>query len=148
MMASVTPNDWRGLMVISRRVRPFSATRALGRVPVRGRRRVPKPAARIMAFMAGTSEEWVASGEYPEKTEAEHLPRERRGHREERESFAEVLKAEMAEDYFHAGPGAEAFGELLGKKDGAVLAAGAAEADHQIFEAAGLVGGDGGVDEA
>jgi hypothetical protein len=29
-----------------------------------------------------------------------------------------------------------------------VLAAGAAEADHEIFEAAGLVGGDGGIDEA
>jgi len=34
--------------------------------------------------------------------------------------------------------GAEAFGELFGKKDGTVLAAGAAERDHEAFEATGL----------
>src|SRR5260370_40161825 len=37
--------------VISSRVRPESSTRALGRVSVRGFRRVPRPAARIMAFI-------------------------------------------------------------------------------------------------
>src|SRR5882762_7205307 len=42
---------------------------------------------------------------------------------------------------------AKAFGELFGKKDGAVLAAGAAERDHEAFEAAGLVVGDARVDE-
>jgi hypothetical protein len=31
------------------------STRALGRVSVRGRRRVPRPAARIMAFMGKDS---------------------------------------------------------------------------------------------
>ena len=43
--------------------------------------------------------------------------------------------------------GAEAFGELFGKKDGAVLATGAAEGDHEALEAAGLVVGDARVDE-
>ena len=43
--------------------------------------------------------------------------------------------------------GAKAPGELFGKKDGTVLAAGAAERDHEAFEAAGLVVGDARVDE-
>jgi len=43
--------------------------------------------------------------------------------------------------------GAEAFGELFGEEDGTVLAAGAAERDHEAFEATGLVVGDAGVDE-
>ncbi len=43
--------------------------------------------------------------------------------------------------------GAEAFGELFGEEDGPVLAAGAAERDHEAFEAAGLVVGDARVDE-
>ncbi len=32
-------------------LRPFNSTRALGMLSVRGRRRVPRPAARIMAFI-------------------------------------------------------------------------------------------------
>src|SRR5256885_15724181 len=48
---SVTPKDFRRSMVISRRVRPLSSTRALGMLSVRGRRRGPRPAARIMAFI-------------------------------------------------------------------------------------------------
>src|SRR5580700_7752392 len=72
MMASVMPKVRRRVRVISRRVRPFSSTRALGRVSVRGRRRVPRPAARILAFIQGlsweearrvNSEEWVVSGQ-------------------------------------------------------------------------------------
>src|SRR6266436_1483175 len=50
-MTSVTPKVRRRERVISRRVRPESSTSALGRVSVIGRRRVPRPAARIMAFM-------------------------------------------------------------------------------------------------
>ena len=45
------------------------------------------------------------------------------------------------------GLGAEAFGELFGEEDGTVLAAGAAERDHEALEAAGLIVGDTGVDE-
>lgn len=62
-------------------------------------------------------------------------------------SFAEVLEAEVAEADFDAGLGAEAFGQLLGEIDGAMLASGAAEGDHEIFEAAGLIAGDAGVHE-
>src|SRR5439155_3654736 len=55
MMTSLMPKVRRRMRVISRRVRPESSTRALGRLPVSGRRRVPKPAAKIMAFMGTTS---------------------------------------------------------------------------------------------
>ncbi len=41
--------------MISRRVRPESSTRALGRESVSGRRRVPRPAARTMAFIEEAS---------------------------------------------------------------------------------------------
>src|SRR5580704_8005599 len=51
MMASVMPKVRRRLTVISRSERPLISTRAFGRVSVRGRRRVPRPAARIMAFI-------------------------------------------------------------------------------------------------
>ena len=62
MMTSVTPAVRRRVRVISRSVRPESSTRALGRESVSGRRRVPRPAARIMAFIAGEAPA-VASGE-------------------------------------------------------------------------------------
>src|SRR5260370_33087781 len=62
--------------VISSRVRPESSTRALGRVSVRGFRRVPKPAARIMAFIGGAmqgSGEWrVGGGEVLERGAKEY----------------------------------------------------------------------------
>src|SRR6267378_1698180 len=54
-MTSVTPKACRREKVISRRVRPESSTSALGRLSVSGRRRVPRPAARIMAFIGGCS---------------------------------------------------------------------------------------------
>jgi len=60
-------------------------------------------------------------------------------------SLAQLLQAEMAEDDFEAVFAAEAFCELLGQVDGAVLAAGAAEGDHEILEAALLVDADSGV---
>src|ERR1700722_11050323 len=108
-MASVMPKVRRRVSAISRRVRPFSSTRALGRASVSGRRRVPRPAAKIMAFMGEDSR----SGEPPEKTRKKHLHlerRERRRHREEGRSFAEVLQSQVAENHLHAGFGAEAFG--------------------------------------
>src|SRR5256885_14803675 len=57
---SVTPKDFRRSMVISRRVRPLRSTRALGMLSGRGRRRVPRAAARVMAFVG---QEHERSGE-------------------------------------------------------------------------------------
>src|SRR5260370_32966791 len=53
----------------------------------------------------------------------------------------------MAENNFEAVAGAEAFGQLFGKEHRAMLAAGASERNHQIFEAALLIVGDDGVDQ-
>src|SRR5579885_3444619 len=53
-MTSRIPNAFNRVRVISSKVRPLSWTRALGRVSVSGRRRVPSPAARIIAFIAET----------------------------------------------------------------------------------------------
>src|SRR5579862_5341423 len=49
-MTSFTPKERRRARVISSSVRPPISTSALGRWLVSGRRRVPSPAARIMAF--------------------------------------------------------------------------------------------------
>jgi len=54
-MTSEMPKVRRRVRVISRRVRPLISTRALGRLSVSGRRRVPRPAARIMAFIGKPS---------------------------------------------------------------------------------------------
>ena len=54
-------------------------------------------------------------------------------------ALAEFFEFEMAEDYFEAVPDAEAFGQLLGEENGAMLAARAAEGNHQILEAALLI---------
>src|SRR5579863_1737197 len=123
MMTSVTPKVRRRVRVISRRVRLLSSTRALGRVSVRGLRRVPRPAARIMAFI----------GE-PKKKNLHRGHAEHRGHREEgceehlRErsaseggpyngeerrsgaSFGQFLEFQVAQDDFQTGAGAEALG--------------------------------------
>ena len=53
----------------------------------------------------------------------------------------------MAEVDVEAAACAQSFCELFGEIDGAVLAARAAERDHETLEAAGLVIGDAGVDE-
>src|SRR5690242_10310496 len=131
MMTSVTPKVRSRARVISSSVRPESSTRALGRVSVRGRRRVPRPAARIMAFIRGDS-----------RWEKEMAPARlrRRVLQKRREicawcslegfPFAEFFEFKMAEDHFEAVAVAEALGELLGEKNGAVLAASAAERDH------------------
>src|ERR1700676_803414 len=115
-MMSFTPKVRRRAMVISSSARPLISTRALGRSLVSGRRRVPSPAARIMAFM-GPSRLGLALKEFGMK----------------------ILQAEVTDYYFDAGFAAEAFGHLFGQVHGAVLAAGAAEGDHQILEAALLI---------
>jgi hypothetical protein len=48
----------------------------------------------------------------------------------------------MAEDNFKTISAAEALGQLLGEENGAMLAAGAAEGNHQILEATLLVAAD------
>src|SRR6266403_3217087 len=121
MMNSVIPKVRRRVRVISRRVRPESSTRALGRVSVSGLRRVPRPADRIIAFMRGLS--------------LKRFP------------LAEFFELEMADGSFHAISTAQAFCQVLGEENGAVLAAGAAKGDHEVFEAALLVGADAGVDQ-
>src|SRR6202521_58328 len=119
MITSLTPKARRRESVISSSVRPPTSTRALGRLSVSGRRRVPRPAARIMALIGALSL---------------HRP-----------PLAQFLQLEMADGDFHAVPVAQAFGQLLGEEDGAVLAAGATERDHQILEAALLIVADAGV---
>src|SRR6266566_9480286 len=52
MTTSVTPKERRRERVISSSVWPATSTKALGRVSVSGRKRVPRPAARIIAFKA------------------------------------------------------------------------------------------------
>src|SRR5271165_5879528 len=116
MMTSRTPKELKRVRVISRSVRPATSTRALGRVSVSGRRRVPSPAARIMAFIGGLS-------------------------------FFHLFQFEMAHDDFEAVPEAQAFGQLLREKNRAVLAARAAEGNHQILEAALLIVVYGGVQQ-
>src|SRR5467141_5313550 len=59
-----------------------------------------------------------------------------------RSPLAEFLQLEMADGDFHAVPVAQALGQLLGEENGAVLAAGAAERNHQILEATLLIVAD------
>src|ERR1700686_826563 len=51
MITSFTPKLRRRERVISSNVRPLISTSALGRLSVRGRSRVPRPAAKIIAFI-------------------------------------------------------------------------------------------------
>src|SRR5713101_5796058 len=53
----------------------------------------------------------------------------------------------MANGDFEAVAAAQPFGQLLGEENGAVLATGAAERNHQIFEAATLIFAHAGVHE-
>jgi len=57
-------------------------------------------------------------------------------------ALAEFFEFEMAEDYFEAVPDAEALGKLLGEENGAMLASGAPEGNHQILEATLLITAD------
>src|SRR5215475_161847 len=157
MMISSTPNVFSRSIVISKRVRPLIATRALGVLSVRGRRRVPRPAARIMAFIAGRQLRCRDGREISlytsrpihknesEKQRCRFVPFEMTGPVQLANSFAHLFEFDVAEVDVEAIAVAEALGELFGEKDGAVLAAGAAEGDHQTLEAAGLIVGDAGV---
>src|SRR5215813_5624997 len=133
-MNSVTPKDLRRSMVISRRVRPLSSTRALGMLSVRGRRRVPKPAAKIIAFMR----EYLG----PSQMALEVNPR-----RGSSLSFAHFLEFDVTKVDVEAAPRAQSLCQLLSEIDGAVLAASATERNHQTFEAARLIVGDAGINE-
>src|SRR5215475_3694856 len=62
-------------------------------------------------------------------------------------SFAHFLEFDMAEVDVEATACAQSLCELFGEINGAVLATGAAERDHQTLEAARLVIGDAGVHE-
>src|SRR5258708_38436210 len=75
MMTSVTPKERRRERVISSSVRPAISTSALGRLSVSGRKRVPRPAARIIAFMRALSSNRPASegGPYKGKVEERFL---------------------------------------------------------------------------
>src|SRR6184192_995090 len=53
----------------------------------------------------------------------------------------------MAHHHFEAIPAAQTFRQLFREIDGAVLATGAAEGDHQILEAELLISADAGVHE-
>ena len=84
---------------------------------MRGRRRVPKPAAKIIAFMR----EYLG----PSQMALEINPR-----RGSSLSFAHFLEFDVADVDFEATARAQSFCELFGEIDGTVLAAGAAERDH------------------
>jgi hypothetical protein len=47
--------------VISSNVRPPTSTKAFGRLLVNGRKRVPNPAAKIIALIVGNSPDWRIS---------------------------------------------------------------------------------------
>src|SRR5205807_2474448 len=119
MMTSLIPKERRRASVISSSVRPLISTRALGRVSVSGRRRVPRPAARIIAFIRepAASGGWRVIRSFGEITHhgVQH---------------AQLFEFEVADADFNAAAAAQMFCELFGEIDGAVLAAGAAEAHH------------------
>src|SRR5260370_6363833 len=75
MMASRTPKGRKRESVISRRVRPAISTSALGRLAVSGRKRVPRPAARIMAFIRAlpSNRPALEGGPYKGKVEERFL---------------------------------------------------------------------------
>src|SRR5438045_1909494 len=114
MTTSVIPKARRRERAISNSVWPATSTSALGRLSVRGRKRVPKPAAKIIAFI----------GSWPSQT----WP-----------SLAQTFQAKMPNYYIDSVGGAQLFGRLLRQIDGAMLPSGAAERDHEILEAAPLI---------
>src|SRR5215813_4051231 len=110
------PKEASRVRVISSRVRPPISTRALGLESVRGRSRVPRPAASTMAFMRrpGPSLPYGLG----------HRRLETRG-----------LESEVAQPHLHPAAAAQAPGQLLGQENRAVLPAGASEGDHEVLEA-------------
>src|SRR3989441_5023956 len=138
MITSRIPKARKRESVISSSVRPAISTSALGRESVSGRRRVPRPAARIMAFIGAFPANRPAQEGGPYNGKAKGLSLER-------SPLAQILQLKMADRHFHAVPGAQTLRQLLREIDGAMLAAGAAKGDHQIFEAALLITADAGV---
>src|SRR5579883_2217731 len=108
-MISVAPASSRRRSTRSSMGWPPTSMRALGMASVAGRRRLPTPAARTMAFMSGN----------------------RRG--------GERFQPEVLELDVHLVALAKARGQALGAVDRAMLAAGAAEGDGQRGEIALLV---------
>src|SRR5579885_912877 len=139
-MISSTPKARSREIVISSSVRPSSSTSAFGRSFVSGRSRVPRPAARTIAFI-------------------ETPPRPVRKHRRSRESqtrggsfreklglqLSQVLEPEVPDHYFDALFRAKVAGKLLRQKNRTVLAASATERHHEILEAPLAVIRDGGI---
>src|ERR1700691_255411 len=114
MIASRTPKARTREMVISSSVRPLISTRAFGRSSVSGRKRVPRPAARIIAFI----------GLHPSS------------------SSVQLLLLAMMHDHFHPRPAAQTLRQLLGQIYRAMLTAGTSERDHQVFEATTCISAD------
>src|SRR6266853_6399731 len=109
MTTSVTPKERRRERAISSSVRPATSTNALGQLSVSGRKRVPRPAARIIAF----TRSWP--------------------------SFAQTFQTKMPNYYIDSVGSAQLFCCLLRQIDRAMLPSGAAERDHEILEAAALI---------
>jgi len=65
----------------------------------------------------------------------------------EMSSLPHFLEFDVAQSDFYSGTATKPFGKLFRKINGAVLAAGTAERDHEILEAASAIGGNAGVDE-
>src|SRR5262245_13925283 len=105
MITSLISNLRSRSSVISRSVRPLISTRALGRSFVSGRSRVPRPAARIIAFIGFIGASLAA----------------------------QILQAEVTDCNANARSGAHSFGELLGEVNGTVLPTGASERHHEIL---------------
>src|SRR5262252_2788073 len=119
-MTSFTPDSCNRARVISRRVRPDTSTRAFGRLSVRGRSRVPSPAASTIAFI-------VLS---------------RRLHRD---FGGQLLQTQMPHDDFDSISAVEMFCHLFRQINRSMLTAGAAERHHQVFESALLIVAQAGV---
>src|SRR6266571_3300559 len=113
MITSRIPNARKRESVISTIVRPAISTSAFGRLSVSGRKRVPSPAAKIIAFIGGASLECSP--------------------------LVQSLQLKMPYRHLQPVPAAQTLRQLFRQIDRAMLAAGAAERHHQILEAAALV---------
>src|ERR1700758_5589751 len=122
-MTLFTPHERRRVRVISRSVRPEISTRALGRSLVSGRKRVPSPAARIMAFggdvMSSLLKGIIAGGRgntgfrdlTPRKEREKWAPGSRR----------RTLQFPMVNDDFDSGTIPQTLGKLFGEINGPML---------------------------
>src|SRR5690348_7655881 len=122
------PNDRRRTSVISSSVRPPTSTSALGLLLVSGRRRVPSPAAKIIAFI------WRSSPPSLRRSPPS-LPH-RFGYRRLK---PRRLKPQVPHFHFDSTPPAQTLRELFGQKHRPVLPARAPKRHHQILESAFLI---------